>query len=225
MRPALILGLALALAGPAAAQNGQNNIQPVAPMGPGGPAQNIQPVAPMGPGGPAPAPQAAPQSAPGGPQVEQWGDDQNGGWRSFQSGPDGRGGHFEEEIVRQWGGGGQQWSNQGQQQWAPAQWGPPPCCGSAGNYPIPTYGYAAQNYGWPGQACCMGGGGEVSFSSSSSSYSSGVGGYLADGVWPGGYWGGGYWPGDGRFVGSRRFDYDSGWRDLPGGGPPIVAPR
>jgi hypothetical protein len=147
------------------------------------------------------------------PDYQQWGDSQNGGYRYSSAGPGGE--VFEEEIRRH--------SVTPQTEgYSEAYYAPPPCCG-AGGYEIPTYGYASQNYGWPGQGCCARGGGEVSYSSSSSSYTGGVGGYLADGAWPGGYWSGGYWP-DGRYAGVRRWDYDSGWRDLPGRRP-VVAPR
>lgn len=247
----MIIGLALAAAGAAQAQPvPQNHVPRYAPPGEAPqpytpPGQAPQGQAPQGqaPQDFRPAPQAAPQFAPqqppgpqafappppqGGPapNYESWGDDQNGGYRYSWGDPNGRD-YYEEEYRRQAMGPAQ--APAYAQAYAP----PTPCsCGGYGGYEIPTYGYASQNYGWPGQGCCAAGGGEVSYTSSSSSWSSGVGGYLADGVWPGGYWPGGYWPGgswnggympDGRFVGARRWDYDSGWRNLPGR--PVVAPR
>lgn len=267
----MIIGLALAAAGAAQAQPApQNHVPRYAAPGetpqpyyvpPGqGQAPQGQPPQGQAPQDFRPAPQAAPQFAPmqapapqnfaAGPQAgppsnyESWGDDQNGGYRYSWGDPNGPD-YYEEEFRRQ------AVAPQADSFQAPAYgyaqaYAPPaPCsCGGYGGYEIPTYGYASQNYGWPGQGCCAGGGGEVSYSSSSSSWSSGVGGYLADGVWPGGYWpgggwnggywNGGYWnggswnggswtSGDGRFVGVRRSDYDSGWRDLPGR--PVVAPR
>lgn len=233
----MIIGLALAAAGAAQAQPvPQNHTPRFAPPG-----EAPQPYTPQGQAPQDFRPQYAPQPAPpqaygppapqGGPpsNYESWGDDQNGGYRYSWGDPNGPD-YYEEEYRRQ------AVAPQAEAFQAPAydqSYAPPtPCsCGGYGGYQIPTYGYASQNYGWPGQGCCAGGG-EVSYSSTSSSYSSGVGGYLADGAWPGGYWPGGYWPGgswnggympDGRFIGTRRWDYDSGWRNLPGR--PVVAPR
>lgn len=241
----MIIGLALAAAGAAQAQPvPQNHVPRYA-----APGEAPQPYVPPGqaPQGqtpqdfrPAPQYQPSPQQAPGpqaygppGPQggtppnYESWGDDQNGGYRYSWGDPNGP--DYYEEEFRRYAVGPEVYQPPAlDQSYAQAYAPPMPCnCGGYGGYEIPTYGYASQNYGWPGQGCCAAGGGEVSYASSSSSWSSGVGGYLADGVWPGGYWPGGYWNGgympDGRFVGMRRWDYDSGWRTLPGR--PVVAPR
>jgi hypothetical protein len=254
----MIIGLALAAAGAAQAQPvPQNHVpryaapgeapQPYVPPGQSQQGQSQQGQSQQGqaPQDFRPAQQFAPQQqqpqfapAPQGgppPNFQSWGDDQNGGY--FFSSGDPNGPDYYEEEFRRHAVGPEVYQPPVFAQSSAQAFAPPmPCnCGGYGGYEVPTYGYASQNYGWPGQGCCAGGGGEVSYASSSSSWSSGVGGYLADGVWPGGYWpgggwNGGYWhggswtSGDGRFVGVRRSDYDSGWRDLPGR-PPVVAPR
>ena len=126
---------------------------------------------------------------------------------------DGRGRVVEEEtVIRQWGG-----SPPGQDLGPPQQAGPPPCGCGHGGYEVPTYGYASQNYGWPGQACCMGGG-EIRVGYMDSAQSGGVGGV----PWTG--------PMGGYYYGGWDRGWNSGWR---GGGvvrppvvrPPIVQPR
>lgn len=177
---------------------------------------------------------AASAGAVGAQNFQQWGDAQNGGY-SYSSGPqyssapqawsappaapsvaaDPRGRVTEEEtIIRQWGGSPPQ-DFAPQQQWA----GPGPCCGGQGGYEIPTYGYAAQNYGWPGQGCCMAGNGEISLGYGSWGYG-GVGGVPWTGPWGGGgYYRGANW----SDTGWREWD-GRGWRDVPGLRPPTVQP-
>ena len=68
-------------------------------------------------------------------------------------------------------------------------------CGGEGGYEVPTYGYASQNYGWPGQGCCIAGG-ELRFGYLGSGHHAGGVGYGDGRDYHGGgsgyYYGGGY---------------------------------
>jgi hypothetical protein len=82
----------------------------------------------------------------------------------------------------------------------------PPCRDACGRpvdgRTLPTYGDAAQNYGWPGCGC---GRGEISVSNSLFYGGGGVGGYADSGYgYAGGGYGGGYgYVRSGAFAGSR----------------------
>lgn len=127
-------------------------------------------------------------AAAGAQEFQQWGDAQNGGSRTTSSGPTGQGGHFQEEVVREWNSQPQDVRQAG---------------GGYGGYEIPTYGYASQNYGWPGHGL-IAGGGEISLG-----YVNGDGG--VGGVPWTGPMGGYYYPGGGwdRDWGRRGV---GGWR-------------
>lgn len=193
----MMLGLALA-AGAGAAQ-----AQP-APQGYG--PQFAPEYAPQYAPQYAPPPQYAPQYPPQGgypPNYQQWGDAQNGGYRYSYGDPNGAD-YYEEEYRRQ--------AVAPPVQYYPAPVYdqaayPRPCgCGGQGGYEIPTYGYASQNYGWPGQGCCARGG-ELSFGYMGSSYYGGVG---YGGGYGGGYGRGGYYPGEG-WYGARAGGWSNGW--------------
>ncbi|WP_312167270.1 hypothetical protein [Phenylobacterium sp.] len=126
------------------------------------------------------------QQAPQPPSYQQWGDAQNGGYRYSYGDPNGAD-YYEEEYRRQ--------------AVAPT---PPPCgCGGQGGYEVPTYGYASQNYGWPGQGCCARGGGELSFGYMGS-------GYYGGGVGYGGGYGARYYNGGGYYYGGGH-GHRSSW--------------
>jgi hypothetical protein len=128
---------------------------------------------------------------------QSWGDAREGGYRIVHGDPNGPGEYYEEEVYRR----------------ALPQPPPPPpayyayddgyreggqrpCgCGGEGGYEVPTYGYASQNYGWPGQGCCIAGG-ELRFGYLGSGHHAGGVGYGDGRDYHGGgggyYYGGGY---------------------------------
>ena len=143
---------------------------------------------------------AAVAGTAGAQSYQSWGDAREGGYRVVHGDPNGPGEYYEEEVYRRA---------------LPPPPPPPvayyadgyddgyshvhkdgrPCgCGGQGGYEVPTYGYASQNYGWPGQGCCASAG-ELRFGYvGSSGYTGGVG--YGDGRYYGGgggyYYGGGY---------------------------------
>lgn len=137
------------------------------------------------------------------PTYQQWGDDREGGHRYAYGDPNSPEGYVEEEYYRRalppapppppaydygYSQGGYAYSPPPQYEYAQA-----PCrtCNGApvGGYEVPTYGYASQNYGWPGAACGCGAG-ELTYGYMGSGYHGGVGGPASYG-YSGGY-GGGY---------------------------------